>query len=880
MECPLIEIRNLTFTYPEQRNPALDGVSLTVGRGEFVVLCGPSGCGKSTLLRHLKPVLAPHGERTGEILYQGRPLESLDRREQSTAAGFVGQDPESQTVTDKVWHEMAFGLESLGFPTPVIRRRVAEMASFFGMQSWFYRSTSELSGGQKQLLNLASVMVMQPQILVLDEPAGQLDPVAASEFFSMLGRISRELGTAVILAEHRLEEALPLADRAAVMEEGRILCTGTPAETGDCLRKQGHGMFLAMPAPMRVWAASDTEGTACPVTVREGREWIGEFARTHVLKSLPEEHVPACPDPSVLSCRELHFRWEGGERDAVNGLTLTLHRGEFLALLGGNGAGKTTALRLFAGLKHPDRGELEVRGRVCLLPQDPKTLFVKRTLREDLLTAAAGTEEEREEKTAGAVSLCRLEHLLDRHPYDLSGGEQQRAALARMLLLDPDILLLDEPTKGLDAQFKETFAGILGKLQGQGVSILMVSHDVEFCARHAGRCALLFDGAVTAEGTPREFFSGNSFYTTSVSRMCRETVPLAVTVEDAVFCCGGSLPPAEEEKEPEEAALPPPEPGTAAWRPPPLPLWRRVLAVLSGAAALGIFFQAARITDLSQLTGPAGLSGAAQGQLQLYAAFLAALVILAMATWRRNPARERTVREKRKLSPRTAAAAVFILLLVPLTLYLGAHVLKGRKYYFIALLILLETMIPFFLVFEGRKPGSRELAVTAVLCAMGTAGRAVFFMFQQCKPVMAVCILAGVEFGGETGFLVGAVTMLLSNILFSQGPWTPWQMFAMGIIGFLAGVLYRWGLLGRSRVSLCIFGALSAVLLYGGIMNPASVLIWAGELNWQTLAASYVTGFPFDCVQAAATALFLWFGAEPVLEKLDRVKVKYGLMDF
>lgn len=220
-----------------------------------------------------------------------------------------------------------------------------------------------------------------------------------------------------------------------------------------------------------------------------------------------------------------------------------------------------------------------------------------------------------------------------------------------------------------------------------------------------------------------------------------------------------------------------------------------------------------------------------------------------------------------------------ILLLIPLTIFIGAYYLDGRRYYLIAMLILLETMVPFFLVFEGRKPQARELVVIAVLCALGVASRAALFMLPNFKPVMALVILAGVAFGGETGFLVGAMTMLASNTMFGQGPWTPWQMFAMGIVGFLAGVLFRKGVLRRTRTSLCTFGAISAVVIYGGIMNPAAALLWARTLTPGILLPYFMTGLPVDLIHAAATALILWFAAEPMLEKLDRVKTKYGLIE-
>jgi len=873
-----LQIENLTFTYPEQEKEALRGVSLEVPRGGFVALCGPSGCGKTTLLRQCRTALAPHGRREGRVLFEGRALESLDDREQSRRIGFVQQSPENQLVTDKVWHELAFGLESLGCDTMTIRRRVAEMASFFGIQTWFYKNVTELSGGQKQLLNLASVMAMQPELLILDEPTSQLDPIAAGEFIATLGKINRELGTAVLLTEHRLEEVFPLVSSAVFLDEGELVASGTPAEVGKTLRARDHAMFLAMPTAMRVWAAAGGEGD-CPVTVREGRDWLSRFADTHALRALPAERTWTYESEPVLEAEELWFKYDRDLPDAVKGLTLSLRRGEFLALLGGNGTGKTTSLKLLAGLYKPYRGEVSRRGSVGLLPQDPQTLFVKKTLREDLLELLPKKDGGREEKAARVVRLCRLEELLDRHPYDLSGGERQRAALAKLLLLDPEILLLDEPTKGLDAAYKQVFAEILAVLLRRGVAVLMVSHDVEFCAQYAHRCALFFDGSIVTEGSPRAFFSGNSFYTTSANRMARALLPGAVTAGDVVFACGGELPsvpalPEAGEKLPE----PPPEKGEA--KPTKLPWWRRALAAVSGAAAIALFIQALTVTDLNALVGNGGLAAPAGRQLGLYALLVVCLLLFAFAVTKKSVRPDYLALppgDRRKLSRRTVFAAALILLLIPVTLFVGEAYLGGRKYYFISLLVLLECMAPFFLLFEGRRPQARELVVIAVLCAIGVAGRAAFFMLPHFKPVLALVVIAGVALGGETGFLVGAVTMLVSNILFSQGPWTPWQMFAMGIIGFLAGVLFRKGLLRRTRVSLCIFGALCAIVIYGGVMNPAAALIWAQELNAGVLLAYYATGFPMDCVHAAATWLFLWFAAEPMLEKLDRIKVKYGL---
>ncbi|MBR4099116.1 MAG: ATP-binding cassette domain-containing protein [Clostridium sp.] len=869
-------LRELSFSYPEQRERALDGVSLRVRQGEFLVLCGPSGCGKSTLLRQLKTVLAPHGRRSGEILFEGVPLEKIDQRKQSERIGFVQQSPENQLVTDKVWHELAFGLESLGCETSVIRRRVAEMASFFGIEGWFYKNVSELSGGQKQLLNLAAVVVMQPRVLILDEPTSQLDPIAASDFLAILGKINRELGTTILLTEHRLEEAIPLASRVAVLDQGRLLCSGTPHEVGETLREKGHAMFLAMPAAMRIWAAVE-QTDCCPVTVREGRDWLERFAEVHPLGEVPPERTPCQSSETAIRAESLWLRYEKDLPDVVKGLSLLVKRGEFLTLLGGNGAGKSTVLKLLSGLSGPDRGTVECRGRVGMLPQDSQTLFVKKTVWEDLKEILAGrglTDEEIQERMAYVVALCRLEGLLNRHPYDLSGGEQQRAALAKVLLLDPEILLLDEPTRGMDMEFKQAFAQILRVLLNRRVTIVMVSHDVEFCARYAHRCALFFDGSIVAEDKPRAFFSGNSFYTTSANRIARTFLPQAVTTEDVIVACGGE-PPAEPELPRDIPPLPQMEERGEAEPRERLAWWRKLGGILSGGAALILFLQIVGAVDLI------GLTWLAEKRLRLYGVLLGALAVFALCITRRSYCPDYLIQnpvERRKLTRRTGLAAGLILLLIPLTLFVGRSYLGGRSYYFIAVLILLECMLPFFLGFEGRKPQARELVIIAVLCAIAVAGRAVFFMLPQFKPVMAIAIIAGVAFGGETGFLVGAMSMLASNVMFSQGPWTPWQMFCMGIIGFLAGILFQKGWLLRTRGALASFGVLAAIFVYGGIMNPASALIWLRELNWGIVLSYYISGLPMDCIQAAATGLFLWVAAEPMLEKLDRIKVKYGLI--
>ena len=875
--------KNVSFSYPEVEKKALDEISFSVSQGEFLILCGPSGCGKSTLLRHLKTCLTPHGVHEGEILYSGALLDTVDDRTQAQQIGFVLQSPENQVVTDKVWHELAFGLESLGYDTPTIRRRVAEVAAFFGIENWFYKNVTELSGGQKQLLSLASVMAMNPQILVLDEPTSRLDPIAASDFLALLGKINRELGITIILTEHRLEEAFPFATRVIVMEKGRIVCDDIPEKVGLALREKDSGMFLAMPTAMRVWAGVKT-ALSCPLTVRDGSEFLTARNSEMPLKPLAEKQKHAYGDEISVHADELWFRYEKDLPDVVKGFSLTLKKGEFYTILGGNGAGKTTTLKLISGLKSAYRGAVTLNGKVGHLPQNPQSLFVKRTVREDLyevLKSTKFTKEEKDEQVARVVKLCELSAFLDRHPYDISGGEQQRTALAKVLLTAPDILLLDEPTKGFDAEFKVSFAAILRKLTAQGVTILMVSHDVSFCAEYAHRCGMFFDGRIVAEGAPQEFFSGNSFYTTPANRMARHLIPKAVTVADVIAACGGEIKQTEEADE-EITPLPAPAPRSVNYKPKALPPWRKLIALVAALVALGVFLYATSITDLSVIINSSGITAEGREQLFLYLILFVALSVFIAAIGRRSESSliVQTPKEKRNLSKRTVAAAVAILLFIPLTIFAGIFYLEDRHYNLVAVLVLLECMLPFMLVFEGRKPKARELVTIAVLCAIGIAGRGLFFMLPQFKPVLALTIIAGVAFGGEVGFLVGAMTMLTSNMIFGQGPWTPWQMFAMGIIGFLAGVLFKKGWLRRTRASLAVFGAFTAVIIYGGIMNPAAAMMMSSEsLKWETLLACYITGLPMDLVHGFGTALFLMIAAEPMLEKMDRIKMKYGIAE-
>lgn len=579
----LVEIKDFGFSYPESSRKVLEHVNLNIKEGTLNVIMGRSGCGKSTLLRQLKSVLAPAGEKEGEILYRNIPLRDTDHRTQSQEIGFVMQNPDNQIVTDKVWHELAFGLESLGYDNATIRLRVAEMASYFGIQKWFYKNVSELSGGQKQLLNLASVMAMHPSLLILDEPTSQLDPIAASDFLETVKKINRDIGTTVLLTEHRLQDIIPYADRVFVMDEGTLFLEGTSREIGTKLKEQHHGMFLSMPVPMQIYAGTDSALT-CPLTVSEGRQWIREYIKEKGIKKeeiqqanqrLEKQgeknenetagffgHIKRQKEntPPAIQMKDVWFRYEKDSPDVIQDLSLEVKKGEFYALVGGNGTGKSTTLSLLGRVHQPYSGRIYLDGKdlrsfsdqelycgyLGVMPQNPQSIFLKKTVLEDLYSVIGGRKEKpsneypismkKEKAIEGIVSLTHLEGLLERHPYDLSGGEQQRLALAKVLLLRPKILLMDEPTKGMDAEYKEELGSILKKLQSHGMTIFMISHDVEFVAEYADTTGLFFEGNVVTSKKTRDFFAGNNFYTTAANRMARGLFPEAVTGKDVVSC--------------------------------------------------------------------------------------------------------------------------------------------------------------------------------------------------------------------------------------------------------------------------------------------------------------------------------------------------------
>ncbi|MCI8340396.1 MAG: ATP-binding cassette domain-containing protein [Eggerthellaceae bacterium] len=574
----LLAAEHLTFAYPKAGAPALDDVSFAVEPGDFTMVCGVSGCGKTTLLRHLKTAMEPAGQRSGEVTFEGRPLACVPLREQAAAIGYVGQDIDAQLVCSTVDRELAFGLESLGVGPAAMRSRVAEMASYLGLGPLYRRPVQELSGGQKQLVNLAAVMVMRPKVLVLDEPCAHLDPLAARAFIDAVVRLNRERGAAVVMVDHRLQEAFGYARRVLVMEEGRIIFDGTPEQATRAMLGAGSAFAPALPPSARIAAALGCKGSL-PLDVRAGQLWLRGRCSQHpparrAVEGAGDEAAAGGPDgvgarpaigaapasgveapgapsdglaggPFACEVRDGFFRYSRDGADVLRGVRLAVPRGGIHGLVGSNGAGKSTLMKVLAGTLRPYRGRVLHGGKpagrrrpsATLLPQEPLDLFA---------ADAVGACLEAAVRQHGPWAAARMEHLtaklgvaplLAAHPRDLSAGELQRAALALVLLGKPRLLLLDEATRNLDPPGKQALAELLHELAAEGTTVLVSTHDLDFCAEHARTVALLFDGAVAAQAPTRAFFSGLGFYTTAAALVSRPMLADAITVGEVVGLC-------------------------------------------------------------------------------------------------------------------------------------------------------------------------------------------------------------------------------------------------------------------------------------------------------------------------------------------------------
>lgn len=874
MEC--YKIRELNFKYPNENSYALKGMSFDIHKGEFVTVCGTSGSGKTTLLRLLKPLISPEGEINGTIEFESKDINDTDQREQCAKIGFVMQDPDSQIVTDKVWHELSFGLESLGVINSEIRTRVAEMSSFFGLNGIFFENVNDLSGGQKQLVNLASVMVMNPDVLILDEPTAMLDPVSAEDFLDAVLKINRELGTTIILSEHRLENAVPMSDRLMVIDKGEIVAFDKVQAVQKILKEKDHPMLMAMPTAMRVYSSVESSHF-CPVSVREGREWISQLNITDT--RITKDKEIDTPKDKIIEIKDVYFRYDKNSDDVIKNLNLSIYKGEIFSILGANGSGKSTLLSLISGINTPHRGKILIDGEniksknlysglIGVLSQNVRCMFAKNTLYldyMDMLSDENTHDNDKRQKIESIAKTLDISHLLYRHPNDLSGGEIQRAAIGKILIKSPSLILLDEPTKGMDAHFKRHFASILQYLKSSGKTIIMVSHDVEFCAEYSDRCALMFDGAADSVGSADTFFKNNIFYTTACVRMTRGVIKETVLVKDLIRLIGGKEEKTFLDTSSEEKPIHNPTEKEQKKKHHPSYI-RPILGVIFAC----IFFYMNSSVDFYGYEISDSL-------MQILTILLVGLSVFFFLPRRKSVVAGIKETHIKKLSKRTVIATFITLILVPLTIIFGVYKLNDRKYYFISLMIILEIIIPFFVMYEGKKSSVRELIIISVLCAMAVAGRIAFYAVPQFKPILAIIIIAGVCFGAEAGFLVGSLSAFVSNFYFLHGVWTPWQMFGFGIVGFVSGILFSKGIIKSNRISLSVFGFLSSVVLYGGIMDPASVLMMNPYPGWDMIVSSWIMGFHINVVLGVSTAFFLYFLSEPMIEIIRRIKTKYRI---
>jgi len=545
-----IEIDNVSFQYSDASNRAINQFSLTIEEGEFIVLAGPSGCGKTTLLKLLKKELTPVGILSGRIRYNDRPLEWLEEATSSQEIGYVFQNPENQIVMEDVLSELVFGMENMRVKPEEMRQRVAEMVHFFGLAHLLHCETHSLSGGQKQLLNLASVLLLKPKLLLLDEPTSQLDPVQAKEFLQFLKRLNEEFGLTIVLVEHRLEELYSLADRMVFLDEGSTQYTGNPKWVIQQIWKKRDDRFLAyLPSISQLFfyvQSKEVHFSEVPITVKESHKWLNQLPEIDVIRHVSP--VANSKKEIILRCKQIHYKYRKEGPYVLKNLSLEVNEGDFLAVVGGNGSGKSTLLKCCANIIKPLKGTVFLKNNkiktyknetlereMGYLPQNPLLCFMAETLEEELMNLAQRLNiNDPRVRIEALTKQLGVHSILQKHIHDCSGGEQQKAALATILFTNPRLLLVDEPTKGMDPVSKQQFAGLLKELHEMGKTIMMVTHDIEFAANYATRCVMIFDGMITVDGSVGQVLKGNYFYTTAVNRVTRGSkVAEVLTLEEA-----------------------------------------------------------------------------------------------------------------------------------------------------------------------------------------------------------------------------------------------------------------------------------------------------------------------------------------------------------
>ena len=594
----LIEFNNFSFAYmnsdgTESQVKSLDNINLEIDYGDFVLLCGPSGCGKTTLLTNLKKELMPAGRRAGEIRFNGTEIQNLDEISSACDIGYLFQNPDSQIVTDTVIQEIAFPLENIGLPTEEIRNRISEIVAFFGINDILHKNVNELSGGQKQLVNLCSLLVLRPQVLLLDEPMSQLDPIASYEFLSIVRRLNEEFSITVIMSEHKADSIFPFIDKAVFLKQGKIEFVDNAHNI--CSEVIDDEIFENyLPAVTKIYNSLSVRYPSLiklntPLSIREGRRCLNTIHddlikisnsdvdsnnlnhdNLHITnKKYHSQEKSGILDKislrgnrnALINMNGIYFAYEK-ENLILKNVDFELEKGDFVSLIGGNGVGKSTFLQLLVGILKPIKGKVKYKKGIKLayVHQNPMIHFSKDNVKEEFLESILESnllnnsdvsfnkesyekllkmtnEEFIESDILNGLKFDSIEFndicdLIDKHPYDCSGGEQQKIVIVKALLQNADVLVLDEPTKGLDPISSKNLANILNSLRDNGITILMTSHDLDFVANNCKRCLMLFDKDIQIDDDPKVIFAENNFYTTFVNRMVKDYVPEIVTLDD------------------------------------------------------------------------------------------------------------------------------------------------------------------------------------------------------------------------------------------------------------------------------------------------------------------------------------------------------------
>lgn len=525
----IIQAENISFSYANSPK-IFDDISFQIKEGDFVLLCGLSGCGKTTLLKHLKHTIAPFGNFSGNIYYKNKAVNLIDKYTLASEIGYVFQSPDKQIVSETPSGEIAFGLENLGIRSGEIRRRVAEMVGFFGIGSFFENDIQTLSGGQKQLINLASIMVMQPDVLLLDEPGAMLDPISRNDFIFTLNRLNKELGLTIIICEHQLDTIFPIVDKVLYMENQKLYSYHSAREAAYQLIETP--MAAALPSAARIYLLLENQGRHLTLTTRDCRKYLSNKLQDN--QFLYEEEKFTSLKPISFQLKNCFFKYEKQQPNILLNLSMEGRNSDFIGIVGGNGSGKTTLLNILAKVIVPYYGRLKINGNGVILPQNPQTLFCRETIREDIKNLIDRNHLDKdmiENLISKYTFFEQIRTLYELNPLDLSGGELQKIALFKLLLLSPAVLLLDEPTKGLDSFNKRHLGKMLVSLLKDGICIVMVSHDLEFCAEYCTTCGMLFNGCIVSMDTPCEFFSTNHFYTTETGKIAKDMIAKAVCPE-------------------------------------------------------------------------------------------------------------------------------------------------------------------------------------------------------------------------------------------------------------------------------------------------------------------------------------------------------------